>query len=380
MAQENQFRDAAPRRMSGRTLHLALQGGGAHGAFTWGVLDRLLEEPELQIGRISGASAGALNGAALATGMACGGPEQAKRTLALLWRRVSEAGLLMTWLHVPLKKPGLGIWDDATPIISPYLANPLALEPLRYVLSSIVDIDRMREPTAPPLFVNAVNVNTGVSRVFGPADMSIAALMASASAPLTFPAVPIDGDSYWDGSYGANPMLWPLYDPESVASGGHDSLDAGAIQGLPTDDDGIDVLLVELTPLRRAETPTTAKNILNRINEIASINGLLSELRAVHLVNRAAAAPKVRMHVLSFPGIGSDADLEPSRKRTVDPLLFEALRQQGRTACDRWLQQNGELIGQRATVDIHQRYLVPMTRRGAQSSGVQVAGNAPVAV
>ena len=150
-------------------LDLALQGGGTHGAFTWGVLDRLLEEEDLAIGRISGTSAGALNGAALATGLARGGPQGAKQHLALLWQKVAEAGSLLTFLWLPLRKPGLGIWDDALPLVSPYQANPLGMAPLRSVLASVVDVDLLRgNAVAPRLFVNAVHVQTGSSRVFGP--------------------------------------------------------------------------------------------------------------------------------------------------------------------------------------------------------------------
>ena len=200
---------ASTNRKSGRlVLNLALQGGGAHGAFTWGALDRLLEEEDIDIGRISGTSAGALNGAALATGYAMDGRAGAKANLALLWRKVSEAGAPMTFLLLPLRKPGMGVWDDAMPLLSPYQTNPLALEPLRYILSTVADIDVMKRPEAPRLFVNAVNVHSGYSRVFGPQDMSLDAILASACAPLMFQAAQIDGDSYWDGSYAGNPMLW----------------------------------------------------------------------------------------------------------------------------------------------------------------------------
>jgi NTE family protein len=149
-------------------LSLAQQGGGAHGAFTWGVLDRLLEEEHIRIDRISGASAGALNGAALATGLARGGRQGAKEHLTLLWNKVAEAGSLMTFLMLPLRKPGLGVWDDAMPLLSPYQTNPLGLAPLRYILASVADETLLRSADAAlQLFVNAVHVQTGGTRVFG---------------------------------------------------------------------------------------------------------------------------------------------------------------------------------------------------------------------
>ncbi|VWX61116.1 conserved hypothetical protein [Burkholderiales bacterium 8X] len=316
-------------------LHLALQGGGAHGAFTWGVLDHLLDEPDIAIGRISGSSAGALNGAALASGYARGGREGAKKNLALLWQKIAQAGLPMSFLLLPLRKPGMGTWDDALPLVSPYQANPLGMAPLRYVLDAVMDEERLKSADAPVLFVNAVNVRTGATRVFGNGDLSVDAVLASACAPLLFQAVTIDGDPYWDGSYAGNPMLWPLYD---------DDIDA-------------DIFMVELTPLERPETPTSAKNILNRINEIASINGLVSELRALDLVNRTVPGADLRMHVLSLADEGSAMDLEPSIKRTIGWELFESLHDKGRAACEAWLQRHRSQLGVRASVDWHGRYL-----------------------
>ena len=325
-------------RSSRPCLNLALQGGGAHGAFTWGVLDRLLDEEDIELGSISGTSAGALNGAALATGLATGGRAGAKKNLAVLWQEVVKAGAFMSLLHVPLKKPGMGVWDDAMPLLSPYQTNPLSLEPLRYVLSSVADVEVLRSPKANPLYVNAVNVNTGRSRVFGPEEMSIEAILASACAPLMFPAVQIEGESYWDGSYAGNPMLWPLY------------------EGAPD----ADIFMIELTPQTRTGVPTTAKNILNRINEIASINGLVSEMRALYLANRSAGREALRLHVLSLPETDAEGQVEPSTKRTVGPFLFESLRRRGYDACSVWLAANRDALGERSSVDIAARYLAPL--------------------
>ena len=323
-----------------RVLNLALQGGGAHGAFTWGVLDRLLQEPNLEIGRVSGVSAGALNGAALVSGLVCGGREGAREQLDLLWRKVAQAGFPLTFLLLPLRKPGLGMWDDALPLLSPYQANPLGLGPLRYILEQVLDVDALQGGGGPQLFVNAVNVRTAQARVFGPRDMSIDALMASACAPLLFQAVQIDDDAYWDGSYGGNPMLWPLHETQ----------------------DDADILMIELTPLNRAETPTTAKNILNRINEIASINALVSELAAIDRRNRQGAS--LRVHVLSLAEEKSLVALEPSVKRTVGMTLFETLRQTGRSACKRWLAEHRSHLGVRSSADLHGKYLQPYRQGG----------------
>ena len=316
-------------------VQLALQGGGAHGAFTWGVLDRLLDEEDIDIGQISGTSAGALNGAALVSGLAHGGRAGAKDHLNRLWHGVAALGTPMTWLMAPLRKPGLGLWDDAMPLVSPYLANPLSMEPIRALLAGVVDVDALNVVGPHSLFVNATNVNTGRCRVFGPGEHSLQTILASACAPMVFRAVAIDGQSYWDGGYSGNPSLWPLY------------------QVAPK----TDILLVELTPLHRAETPTTAKNILNRINEIASIQGLVAELQSIDTMNRTA--PKevdVRLHVVSLPDAGTSLDIEPSIKRTVALELFYALRQRGVSACEAWLAtRSGKPLPM--PVDIAARYL-----------------------
>jgi NTE family protein len=168
--------------------------------------------------------------------------------------------------------------------------------------------------------------------------MSMDALIASACAPLSFQAVDIDGESYWDGSYAANPALWPLYE---------NNLDT-------------DIFMVELTPQYRPEVPRSAKNILNRINELASITGLLSELRALDTINNNVAEADIRMHVLSMSeGPAAALENEPSIRRTVGRVLFEMLRRDGHRACDAWLQENGAQLGKRSTVDIGLRYLAP---------------------
>lgn len=319
-----------------KRLNLALQGGGAHGAFTWGCLERLLDESDIDIGAISGTSAGALNGAALVSGFAQGGREGARQRLRMLWTGVAQAGSPLTFLMLPLRKPGLGMWDDAMPVVSPYQANPLGMMPLRALLASVVDEDALRQAEGPHLFVNAVDVRTARTRVFEPAEMSIDALLASACAPLMFQGVEIDGAVYWDGSYGANPSLWPLY---------------------PDRRPDVDIFMVELAPLERREVPVTAKNILNRINEIASINGLVAELRAIDRINRDATGADIRLHVVSLPDEPDTPFLEPSVKRTVGLELFESLRAAGHAACDAWLAANARHIGVTSSADLRGRYL-----------------------
>jgi NTE family protein len=317
-------------------LSLALQGGGAHGAFTWGVLHRLLDEPGLAVDRVSGTSAGGLNGAALVTGWVRGGRLGAQRNLAALWQQVATVGALVTLLHTPLRKPGVGgVWDDATPVLSPYLTNPFAMAPLAQALQGVVDVEALRSAGAPALYVNAVSARTGLSRVFGPDDITLQAILAAACAPLVFQAMEIDGEPYWDGSYGSNPMLWPLHEDRSQA----------------------DILLVELTPILRDGTPRAAKDILNRINEIASIGGLVGELKDVQRRNASEGNDTVRMHRVSLPAIAPEDVIDPSSKRSVGWRLFSSLRDLGVAACDDWLAGHRGSIGQRATFDFEGDYL-----------------------
>lgn len=304
---------------SPKKISLALQGGGAQGAFTWGVLDRLLEDDSIEIEAISGTSAGALNGAALVSGMAKGGRAGAKQNLNLLWTQVAQAGSLLTFLTLPLRKPGMGVWDDALPIVPPLQANPAGMTPLRRILNTVMDVDCIRKSKGiPRLFVNALHVQSGQERIFGPRDLTIEAVLASACVPESYQAIQIDGDSYWDGSYASNPPLSPLYE--------------GNIN--------LDILLVELNPIYRKETPYSAKNILNRINEVASVRGLIGELKLLKSVNETVPEADIRMHLLSLPDreIGPVFS-EPSIKRTVGFVLFQMLKQEGRLACQEWLEK-----------------------------------------
>jgi NTE family protein len=337
---------------AGPQLSLALQGGGSHGAFTWGVLDRLLDEPHLVVDRVAGTSAGGLNGAALVTGWVRGGRLGAQENLAALWEQVATVGAMVTLLHAPLRKPGIGgVWDDATPVLSPYLTNPFAMAPLAQALQGVVDVDALRSAGAPALYVNAVSARTGLSRVFGPDDITLQAILAAACAPLVFQAMEIDGEPYWDGSYGSNPMLWPLHEDKPQA----------------------DILLVELTPIRRDDTPRAAKDILNRINEIASIGGLVGELKDIQRRNAGDQRAAVRMHRVSLPAIAPEDVIDPSSKRSVGRQLFRSLKELGASACDDWLTQHRGSIGKRSTFDFERDYL------RAHAGRVQMPGLADAA-
>src|SRR5690349_14419574 len=263
------------RKVKIKAINLALQGGGAHGAFTWGVLDRLLEDERLAIDGISACSAGAMNAAVLAYGYAVGGREGARDSLAGFWRRISEAALTSPLQPSPLDRvlgdhslrhsPAFVAFDMLTRLFSPYDYNPLGLNPLRDVLRRCVDFEVLAKAACPiKVFLSATNVRTGKVRVFERREVTVDAVLASACLPFLFQAVEIDGEAYWDGGYMGNPALFPLiYNCESA-----------------------DILVVHINPLERADVPRSATDIMNRINEISFNSSLMREMRAIAFVSR----------------------------------------------------------------------------------------------
>jgi NTE family protein len=325
-------------------IDLALQGGGSHGAFTWGVLDRLLEEPWLRIDGISGTSAGAMNAAALASGHAAGGPEGAREALEKFWRGVSEAsrfspfkrGLpeLITGRWTLDHSPAFIAVDIATRLWSPYDLNPQGTNPLRAILADLIDFERLA--TSPiKLFVTATNVRTGRGRVFRNAELTPDVLLASACLPSMFHAVEIDGDPYWDGGYAGNPTMTPLI-RECQSS---------------------DTILVQINPVERPGVPRSASEINNRLNELSFNSPLLKELRMIALLHQVAdpghgegaAWARMRIH-----RIATDAMLElgySSKLISEWPFLCK-LRDEGRQCAEDFLVVYADDIGKRSTLDL----------------------------
>src|SRR5215469_2017711 len=256
-------------------IDLALQGGGSHGAFTWGVLDRLLEEPWLQIAGISGTSAGAMNAAVLADGWAAGGASGARKALEKYWRSVSRAAAFSPMQRSPLDRL-MGRWSlDSSPayiftdlmsrLLSPYDLNPLGINPLRTILLESIDFERLARASV-KLFVTATRVRTGRGRIFRNAEISADVLLASACLPTMFQPIEIDGEHYWDGGYAGNPTITPLV----------------------RESDAQDTILVQINPRERTEIPRTANDVLNRINEISFNSPLMKELRMIALLRQVA--------------------------------------------------------------------------------------------
>ncbi|MFC3124995.1 patatin-like phospholipase family protein [Pseudoroseomonas globiformis] len=327
-------------------VDLALQGGGAHGAFTWGVLDRILEEDRLVIDGISGTSAGAMNAAVLVSAHARGGAAAAREALEQFWRRVSDAARISPFRRSPLDIL-LGRWTlDHSPffigmdllarILSPYDLNPRGTNPLTAILEESVDFDRLRSSSI-RLFVTATEVRTGQGRVFRNADITVATLLASACLPTLFQAVEIDGVAYWDGGYSGNPTITPLV----------------------RECDSRDTILVQINPVERPSTPRAAREILSRVNEISFNAPLLKELRMIALLRQVAQPgdcegarwARMRIHRISSDNM---AELGYSSKLNAEWPFLTMLRDAGREAATRFLTTHAADLGHRSTLDLDQ--------------------------
>ncbi len=329
-----------------KPVNLALQGGGAHGAFTWGVLDGLLSDGRIAIDSIAGTSAGAMNGAAVVSGYQQGGAEGAREMLERLWRAVSQAAEKSPIRRSPFDvlsgswsldhSPAYLAFDVLTRFVPPGAFNPLGLNPLRDVVERTIDFEALNACEAIGLFVAATNVRSGKVRVFGRGEISCAALMASACLPQLFEPVKIDGEAYWDGGFMGNPPLFPLFYETRTA----------------------DLVLVQINPVWRAELPRTGRDIVNRVNEITFNSSLLRELRAVHFVTRLidegkldeAEYMRVRLH--RIPAAEGLAPLPASSKFNAEWAFLTHLRDRGREAAAAFLEAHFSDIGVRETLDL----------------------------
>jgi NTE family protein len=334
-------------------VNLALQGGGAHGAFVWGVVDHLLEDGRLGIEAISATSAGAMNAVALASGMAVGGPEAARKNLHDFWREVSRMDLMFDffspWNQLiqamklpPEYHPFHAAIHALTHMLPPHLLNPFNFNPLRALLSKVVDFEQLNHsPHAPQLFLNATNVRTGKLKVFQAPAITVEAVLASACLPPYFQAVEIDGEHYWDGGYLGNPAIYPLI----YRSGARD------------------VIIVQVTAIRRDELPTSAADVLHRINEISFNSSLMREMRAIDFATRLIDGGELdhgKHRRMFMHWIGNDylmSQLGTATQFHPEWGLLRQLRDQGREAARTWLDRHFEDIGSRSTVDFAEMFL-----------------------
>lgn len=343
---------SAPKR-----INLALQGGGSHGAFTWGVLERLIKEPQLQLDSLSGTSAGAMNAVVLADGLSRNKgrsqPELAKAAsdhLETFWRSVSEAARGSLVQRSPLNRL-LGDWslsdswgyqfsESLSRQFSPYQLNPLNINPLKDLLESVVDFDSVNSCDAINVFVSATNVHTGRVKVFDRSQVTADVVLASACLPQLFQAVQIDGVPYWDGGYMGNPSLFPFREHTDTA----------------------DIVVIQINPVERLETPRTPQEIQDRLNEINFNSSLLKELRSIDFVTRLLDEGSLdetryrreRIHIIE----NQEAllPLGASSKLNAEWSFLSHLRKVGWDTADRWIDQHFDKIGKSSSVDLRSMF------------------------
>lgn len=344
---------AGQAKKSKKPLNLALQGGGAHGAFCWGVLDRLLEEDRLDIHAACGTSAGAVNAALLMYGLETGGPERAREVMRKFWDsmvRMNPMPPMMTlpsWADPAAKRgggfefaPALLMFEMMARVFSPYELNPLNYQPLKLLLEQCIDFEELRK-RCPRLYICATNVRTNRLRVFTGPDVCVDAVMASACLPFMFQAVDIDGESYWDGGYMGNPPIFPLIYNTEVS----------------------DVLLVMINPINIKETPKTARDILDRINTLSFNSSLMREMRAINFVSKLidkgfddnGRLKKLRIHTIDAEA--EMGELSVSSKFNTDRRFINWLFELGREHAETFLSDHFETIGVASSTDIETKFL-----------------------
>jgi NTE family protein len=332
-----------------KSVSLALQGGGSHGAFTWGVLDALLEDGRLAIDGLSGASAGAMNAVVMGHGFALhpGDPaaarDAARVALSTFWRKVAQMGEASK-LQRGLAQIWLTGWRPGGAPLSPSEFNPLDINPLRKLLATSVDFEKLAKLRSPQIHVCATHVNTGKAAIFSGKQLSEAAVMASACLPMLFRAVEIDGEHYWDGGYSGNPALHPLI-YRCKAS---------------------DIVLVQINPIESNAAPTSGEGIADRVNELTFNASLLSQMRSIDFVNRAIAKgylPPERYRTMNLHRIDGGEALEAypaSSKSAADDKLVDALFELGVECGRRWLAKHYGSIGVKSSINISKDYLDDM--------------------
>jgi NTE family protein len=345
-----------------KEINLALQGGGAHGAFGWGVLDKLLEDGRVDVDGLCGTSAGAMNAVVYAYGKMRGGNDGARQSLHDFWKKNAEAGARYSPVRPMPKLPGFGdfvmpgldrdfgvaashwMFESFTRMFSPYQFNPHDVNPLRDVLNAVVDFDELKQCYCTNLFLAATNVRSGKVRIFRNNEMSIEAVLASAALPFLFKAVEIEGEFYWDGGYMGNPVLYPLF-----------------YHTRPRD-----IVIVHINPIERERVPTTPAEIANRVNEITFNSSLLKELRAVELAQRIVTEGWLkeehqgRMRHMLIHAIRNDAamaELSVSSKLSPDWEFLCRLRDRGRVTAQHWLDHHFDDLGERSSVDLKREFL-----------------------
>lgn len=336
-----------------KRLSIAMQGGGAHGAFTWGVLDRLLQEKDLIVEGVSGTSAGAMNAVSTAQGIMEGGNEGARKLMDKYWRLMSDKGRTSPFkpgfLDVLMGKytmhnsPGFLAFDFVSKVMSPYQLNPAGTDPLKDLCEKLFNFDKLNSNKTVKIFMAATHVYTGKIKIFSNIneELSIETLLATACLPTIHNAVMVKGDYYWDGGFSGNPAIYPL------------------IRNCETSD----VMIIKLNPTHRPRLPVTASEISDRLNEISNNLSIMREIRAMHFITELIDSGNVkpgtlkRLHVHLVEDEKVFQDLGWSSKLNTDLDFLLHLKEAGRIAGDKWLEKNWEFIGKKGTADCVEEFM-----------------------
>lgn len=352
-AKKNYFSPPPSETNNIKIINLALQGGGAHGAFAWGVLDRLLEDDRIHFEGISGTSAGSMNAVVLAYGLLTGGKEGARKKLYQFWQDVAAAGVFFNpcqqlpweqfWYSPKNMNQSLGylFFEFITRWFSPYQLNPLNINPLREVLETHVNFKELKDCQVTKLFLTATNVGTGQVKIFPTDEVSADAVMASACLPYIYKAVEINGDYYWDGGYSGNPSLFPFF----YKTKSHD------------------ILIIHINPIERPAPPLLSAEIYDRINEISFNSALLKEFRAIEFVHKLLENDMLKeeykkdykdifLHSISADKVLND--LSASSKMSCNWLFLEMLYNRGRAKANAWIEKNFDLLGVCSSINLRE--------------------------
>jgi NTE family protein len=338
-------------KLEKKQVGIALQGGGAHGAFTWGVLDRLLEEDAIDAEAMCGTSAGALNAVICAYGLHLGGAEKAKELLDKLWRKISQTGGYMfkpgifdrTYGNGDIyNSPGYMFFNAVSQVFSPYNFNPGNYNPLRDILTDLVDFKELQLYNKKKLFICATNVKTNRAKIFSNKDITVDALLASTCLPQLFQAVEIDGEYYWDGGYMGNPPIFPIITNTSVK----------------------DIVLVKINSININSVPTTARDISDRVNEISFNSSLINEMKLIHYRNelirngilKSDNKTNREIFVHTISGYNALSQLKYSSKMNVSLDFLLDLKEKGRQIADNWLKTDFPGVGLKSTFDVEEHF------------------------
>jgi NTE family protein len=338
-------------RTEKKHVGIALQGGGAHGAFTWGVLDRLLEEEDLVAEAMCGTSAGAVNAVTCAYGLHLGGPKKAKELMEQLWRKISMSG---SFLFKPgifdkaysngdiYNSPGYMMFNAVSQFLSPYNFNPFNYNPLRDILNELIDFEELHLYNKKKLFICATNVKTNRAKIFTNNDITVDAVLASACLPFLFQAVEINGEYFWDGGYMGNPPISPLI----------------------TNTDIHDVVLIKINSININSVPTTARDIADRVNEISFNSSLINEMKLIHYRNELIRNGVLKsdnktnreIYVHTISGYDALSQLSQSSKMNTSWEFLSSLKEKGRMIADKWIQTDLKEVGLKSTFDVEEHF------------------------